>query len=140
MSNTQNANALADETYEHMKRLAANYLTNEMATVSLSPTVLVHEAYMRLSKQTQDHYQGRGHFLAIAATMMRRILVDHARSRNRLKRGGDLVRVMFDEESTISTGKDRCTCVGGSTSRPSGTRFKTSQDRGDAILRWNDGP
>jgi RNA polymerase sigma-70 factor, ECF subfamily len=106
MSNTQNANALADETYEHMKRLAANYLTNEMATVSLSPTVLVHEAYMRLSKQTQDHYQGRGHFLAIAATMMRRILVDHARSRNRLKRGGDLVRVMFDEESTISTGKD----------------------------------
>jgi RNA polymerase sigma-70 factor, ECF subfamily len=106
MTDSKLANVLADETYEHMKRLAANFLKMEMTTVSLSPTVLVHEAYMKLSKQSQDCFTGKGHFLALAATIMRRILVDHARSRNRLKRGGDMVRVVFDEETTISTSSD----------------------------------
>ncbi len=106
LSESNSADALANETYEHMKRLAASFLQMEMTTVSLSPTVLVHEAYMKLSKQSQDSFTGRGHFLALAATMMRRILVDHARARNRIKRGGDRVRVVFDEETTLSSSKD----------------------------------
>lgn len=106
MSEPKGADALAIETYEHMKRLAASFLQMEMTTVSLSPTVLVHEAYMKLTKQSQDSFSGRGHFLALAATMMRRILVDHARSRNRLKRGGEMVRVVFDEDTTLSSSKD----------------------------------
>jgi len=106
LSESKSADALANETYEHMKRLAASFLQMEMATVSLSPTVLVHETYMKLSKQSQESFGGRGHFLALAATMMRRILVDHARSRNRIKRGGDRVRVVFDEETTLSSSKD----------------------------------
>jgi RNA polymerase sigma factor (TIGR02999 family) len=106
MTESHATDFMVDETYEHMKRLAANYLQMESATVSLSPTVLVHEAYMKLSKQVSDRYQSRGHFMAIAATMMRRILVDHARARNRIKRGGDRVRVVFDEDQTITTSRD----------------------------------
>jgi RNA polymerase sigma factor (TIGR02999 family) len=89
-----------------MKRLAASYLQLESATVTLSPTVLVHEAYVKLTKQVSNRYQSRGHFLAIAATMMRRILVDHARARKRIKRGGDLVRVVFDDDLKLTTSKD----------------------------------
>ncbi len=106
MSEQSPTDRLVDETYEHMRRLAASYLQLESATVSLSPTVLVHEAYVKLSKQVSDKYQSRGHFLAIAATMMRRILVDHARARNRIKRGGERVRVVFDEDATIAPSRD----------------------------------
>jgi RNA polymerase sigma factor (TIGR02999 family) len=106
MSDSPQTDLLVDETYDHMKRLAASYLQLESATVSLSPTVLVHEAYVKLAKQVSDKYQSRGHFLALAATMMRRILVDHARARHRLKRGGDMVRVVFDEDLTISASRD----------------------------------
>jgi RNA polymerase sigma factor (TIGR02999 family) len=72
----------------------------------LTPTVLVHEAYVKLTKQFSNRYQSRGHFLAIAATIMRRILVDHARARKRIKRGGDLVRVVFDDDLKLTTSKD----------------------------------
>ena len=106
MTDDRQTDSMVEETYEHMKRLAASYLQMESATVTLSPTVLVHEAYVKLSKQASDKYQSRGHFLAIAATMMRRILVDHARARNRLKRGGDMVRVVLDEDKTISPSRD----------------------------------
>ncbi|MFY8201861.1 MAG: ECF-type sigma factor, partial [Pirellula staleyi] len=106
MTDGHQTDSMVEETYEHMKRLAASYLQMEAPTVTLSPTVLVHEAYVKLSKQASDKYQSRGHFLAIAATMMRRILVDHARARNRLKRGGDLVRVVLDEDKTISPSRD----------------------------------
>lgn len=106
MTDDRQTDSMVEETYEHMKRLAASYLQMESATVTLSPTVLVHEAYVKLSKQASDKYQSRGHFLAIAATMMRRILVDHARARNRLKRGGDMVRLVLDEDKTISPSRD----------------------------------
>lgn len=102
MTEHRQTDLLADETYEHMKRLAASYLQLESATVTLSPTVLVHEAYLKLSKQASDKYQSRGHFLAIAATMMRRILVDHARARHRIKRGGERMRMVFDEDTLIA--------------------------------------
>ena len=106
MSEQSQTDQLVDDTYGHMKRLAASYLQLESTTVSLSPTVLVHEAYVKLSKQVSDKYQSRGHFLAIAATMMRRILVDHARARNRIKRGGERIRVVFDEDATIAPSRD----------------------------------
>ena len=106
MSQDHSADHLIDETYEEMKKLAASYLQMEPTTVTLSPTVLVHEAYLKLSKQFSGRYQSRGHFLAIAATMMRRILVDHARARRRVKRGGNLVRVAFDEELQLSASND----------------------------------
>jgi RNA polymerase sigma-70 factor (ECF subfamily) len=106
MTENRQTDVMVDETYEHMKRLAAGYLQMEATTVTLSPTVLVHEAYVKLSKQASDKYQSRGHFLAIAATMMRRILVDHARARHRIKRGGDMVRVVFDEDQTLTASRD----------------------------------
>ena len=106
MTEQSQTNVLVDETYEHMRRLAASYLQLESSTVTLSPTVLVHEAYCKLTKQISDKYQSRGHFLAIAATMMRRILVDHARARHRIKRGGERVRVMFDEDAALAPSRD----------------------------------
>ena len=106
MSDSPRIDAMVDETYDQMKRLAVSYLQRESRTVLLSPTVLVHEAYVKLSKQASDKYQSRGHFLALAATMMRRILVDHARARHRYKRGGDMVRVVFDDDLMIKTSRD----------------------------------
>ncbi|AMV34254.1 RNA polymerase sigma factor [Pirellula sp. SH-Sr6A] len=106
MTESRRADDLTATTYEQMKRLAASYLQLESSTVTLSPTVLVHEAYLKLSKQDGDQYQSRGHFLALAATMMRRILVDHARSRKRLKRGGEFVRVLFDEDLKLSVSNE----------------------------------
>lgn len=106
MNEDQSADKLIDETYEEMKKLAASYLQMESTTVTLSPTVLVHEAYVKLANQYSNRYQSRGHFLAIAATMMRRILVDHARARNRVKRGGNLIRVAYDEDLQLSTSND----------------------------------
>lgn len=106
MVDERQADSLVDDTYDQMKRLAASYLQLESATVTLSPTVLVHEAYVKLTQQFSNRYQSRGHFLAIAATIMRRILVDHARARKRIKRGGDLVRVVFDDDLKLTTSKD----------------------------------
>lgn len=97
---------LVDATYEQMKKLAASYLQNEANTVCLSPTVLVHEAYVKLSKQYIEQYNNKSHFLAIAATIMRRILVDHARTRHRLKRGGDRTKMYLSEDATISVKRD----------------------------------
>lgn len=106
MTQDRSADNLIQETYEEMKRLASSYLQLESSTVSLSPTVLVHEAYVKLAKQHSDRYQSRGHFLAIAATIMRRILVDHARARRSIKRGGDFVRIAFDEDLQLSSSSD----------------------------------
>jgi RNA polymerase sigma factor (TIGR02999 family) len=82
--------------YEELRRLAHNYLQRENTGHTLTTTDLVHEAYLRLIDQTRVQWQGRAHFMAIAATAMRRILVDHARSHGSLKRGGALARVPLD--------------------------------------------
>ena len=66
----------------------------------------MHEAYLKLAKQVSDKYKSRGHFLAIAATMMRRILVDHARARHRIKRGEGRVRMVFDEDTLIAPSRE----------------------------------
>jgi RNA polymerase sigma-70 factor (ECF subfamily) len=67
--------------YKELRRIASKYLRNEKKGHSLQPTALVHEAYLRLTRMQKIDWQGRSHFFAISATLMRRILVDHARTK-----------------------------------------------------------
>ncbi len=83
--------------YEELRRLASAYLNNERQGHTLQPTALVHEAYLRLVDQTRVRWQDRTHFFAVAAMCMRRILINHARDRNRLKRGGNMRRVALSD-------------------------------------------
>jgi RNA polymerase sigma-70 factor, ECF subfamily len=76
--------------YDELRRLATAYLRRERADHTLQPTALVHEAYMRLSVQERVEWRNREHFLGVAAAMMRRVLVDHARGHKRDKRWGGL--------------------------------------------------
>jgi RNA polymerase sigma factor (TIGR02999 family) len=84
--------------YDELRAVAARHLRMERSDHTLQPTALVHEAYLRLSKQDDLRWENRLHFLNIAAAQIRRILVDHARSRGRQKRGGDRVRVTLSED------------------------------------------
>ena len=79
--------------YEELRQLAAARMRFETVEHTLQPTALVHEAYLRLVGTPPQVWQNRGHFFAAAAEAMRRILIDHARQRGRLKRGGDLERI-----------------------------------------------
>ena len=94
--------------YEELRKLAADKLTREKPGHTLQGTALVHEAYLRLVDQTSaPEWNGRWHFFAAAAEAMRRILVDRARSRGRLKRGGGRQRVSFEEmELTVDDPPD----------------------------------
>jgi len=75
--------------YAELRRRAASYMRKENAGHTLQPTGLVHEAYLRMVDQNHADWQNRAHFLAVASQILRRILVDHARSKQRLKRGAD---------------------------------------------------
>jgi len=86
--------------YHELRRLAGRYLSAERPEHTLRATELVHEAYMRLLGAEVD-WQDRAHFYAVAACVMRRILVDHANSRNCQKRGGDVERVHLDESVIV---------------------------------------
>jgi RNA polymerase sigma factor (TIGR02999 family) len=93
------SSALADVfplIYDELRRLAGQQLRREPDGHTLSPTALVHEAYMRLVDYSRVEWANRAHFLAIASTAMRRILVDHARAHRSLKRGGGLKPVSID--------------------------------------------
>ena len=83
--------------YDQLRRQARNYLAKERGEHTLQPTALVHEAYLRLVDQTRVSWQNRAHFYGIAANMMRRILVDHARAHATGKRGGAVVRLSIDD-------------------------------------------
>ena len=83
--------------YEDLRRRAAAYLRRERVDHTLQPTALVHEAYLRLVGQERVAWRNRAHFFGVAAQMMRRILVDHARGHRRGKRFGAAVRVTLDE-------------------------------------------
>lgn len=74
--------------YDELRRLAKGYLWRETPGHTLEPTALVHEAYLKLVDQTRADWQGKTHFFAVGAHVMRRLLVDHARERGALKRGG----------------------------------------------------
>jgi len=91
--------------YDELRRLARSYLAKERTGHTLQPTALVHEAYLRLIDQTRTTWQDRVHFYAVAANMMRRILVNHARDRSAQKRGGD-VQVVSLAENIDAAGKD----------------------------------
>ena len=82
--------------YEELRRLAQQQLRREPDGHTLSPTALVHEAYMRLVDYSRLEWANRAHFMAVASTAMRRILVDHARAHRSLKRGGGAPMVSLD--------------------------------------------
>ena len=88
--------------YQELRRMADYYLRGEQSGHSLQPTALVHEAYLRLIDQTQVEWQNRAHFFGVAAQMMRRILIDHAKAKHRVKRGGTAPRVSLDESVNFS--------------------------------------
>src|SRR5262245_27098394 len=91
--------------YDELRKLAAAKLTAENPGHTLDATALVHEAYLRLVGDQQ--FDGRGHFFAAAAEAMRRILVNHARDRNRLKRGGGRVRLeLLDQADSLAEDPD----------------------------------
>jgi RNA polymerase sigma factor (TIGR02999 family) len=84
--------------YDQLRRLAKSRMRAERPHQTLTATALVHEAYLRLvDRENAQHWEGRWHFFAAAAEAMRRILVDHARRRNRLRRGGGQLRLDLDE-------------------------------------------
>jgi RNA polymerase sigma factor (TIGR02999 family) len=85
-----------------LRRLARGCMNGERPDHSLQPTALVNEAYLRLVGLKRIHWQNRAHFLAMAARIMRRVLVDHARSRKYLKRGGMARRTTFDEALAVA--------------------------------------
>jgi len=92
--------------YDELPRLADRYLRGERRDHTLQTTALVHEAYLQLVDQKEAHWRNRAHFLAIAAQLMRRILVEHARSRRAAKRGGPEQKVTLDESLELSTKGD----------------------------------
>jgi RNA polymerase sigma-70 factor (ECF subfamily) len=83
--------------YDELRKLAASYLRRERPDHTLQPTALVHEAYLRLVDQTRVNWQNRAHFFGVAAQLMRRLLVDHARKHNAEKRGQDFQKLSLDE-------------------------------------------
>lgn len=88
--------------YEELRSIAARYLHDEGKAQTLQPTALVHEAYLRLVGPNQTPWENRAHFFGAAARAIRRILTDHARHRNRIKRGGNAERVPLDEALAAS--------------------------------------
>jgi RNA polymerase sigma factor (TIGR02999 family) len=92
--------------HAELSRLAHHYMSGERTGHTLQTTALVNEAYLRLVDSSQVRWQNRAHFFAVSAQLMRRILVDFARSRNYLKRGGGAQQVMLDEAMLICEAPD----------------------------------
>lgn len=93
----QAVDELSAEVYDELRALATHYLSAERPDHTLQPTALVHEAYVRLARSGRVEVQGRSHFVAIAARVMRQVLVDHARAHRAAKRGGAIPKVaLFD--------------------------------------------
>jgi RNA polymerase sigma factor (TIGR02999 family) len=88
--------------YQELRRLAHHYMKQERREHTLQTTALVNEAYLKLVDHNGMHWQNRAHFLAVAAQAMRRILVDHARTRDALKRGGGLAMMDLDEAASVA--------------------------------------
>jgi RNA polymerase sigma-70 factor (ECF subfamily) len=93
--------ALLPVVYAELRKLARHYLSNERPEHTLQATALVHELYLRLIPQAEANWDDRGKFIGIAAHVMRQILVEHARGRNRQKRGGDRQRVPLADNLAV---------------------------------------
>ncbi len=98
--------ALIPLLYRELRAIAAKCLHSERRGHTLQPTALVHEAFLKLVDQKNADYRSRGHFMAIAAMVMRRILVSHAEKRAAAKRGGGMARIPLDDEVGASNEKD----------------------------------
>ncbi len=83
--------------FDELRRLASSYMRRESAGHTLQPTALLNEAYLRLAQQQNQNWENRAHFFGVAAHLMRVILVDHARSKNRAKRGGGAPKLSIQE-------------------------------------------
>jgi len=100
------ANDLLPLVYEELRRLAASRMANEAAGHTLQPTALVHEAWMRLTGNENQKWDGRGHFFAAAAEAMRRILIDRARRKRAVRHGGAQQRVDIQDIDLASPADD----------------------------------
>lgn len=99
--------ALLDLVYAELRRQAHRYLQRERIGHTLQTTALVHEAYLKLSRQKSVTWQSRAHFFAIAATMMRRILIDYAKTRHRERRGGSQEDLSLETAFTLAATNSR---------------------------------
>ena len=97
---------LAPLVYEELRRLAKTYMKREQQGHTLQTTALVNEAYVRLIDWRNVQWQNRAHFFAVAAQMMRRILVDYARQRHELKHGGAVVKMSLEEAAIVPQERD----------------------------------
>ncbi len=88
--------------YDELRQLAHRCMRGERPDYTLQPTALVDEAYLHRADQTDPHWQNRTHFFAAAARMMRHILVDHARRRNRAKRGAGAVKIELSDDAIVT--------------------------------------
>jgi RNA polymerase sigma-70 factor, ECF subfamily len=95
-------NKLLPLVYDELHRLAASHMSRQRSDHTLQTTALVNEAYLRLASQAGAGWKSRLHFFAVASKAMRHILIDHARTRTRAKRGGVQTRLSFDEVMVIS--------------------------------------
>ena len=93
---------LVTHLYQELRRLAAGCLRRERPNHTLQPTALVNEAYLRLAAQSQPAWNGRVQFLGVASHLMREILVDYARTRNRAKRGGGLAPICIEDAGDLA--------------------------------------
>lgn len=93
---------LIELVYGELHHIAQGHLRKERPDHTLSPTALVHEAYLKLFEDSQPQFANRAHFLAVASRVMRRILVDYARAREAAKRGGDGLRVPWDTNMALA--------------------------------------
>lgn len=97
---------LADRVYGELRRMARRYMKDERRGNSLQATALVHEVFLRLIDGSKVEWRARAQFFAMAAQMMRRILVDAARAKQSRKRGGETIRVSFEETAILSRQPD----------------------------------
>jgi RNA polymerase sigma factor (TIGR02999 family) len=107
------ASRLMPIVYDELRRIARAYMARERPGQTIQPTALVHEAYLRLLRDKNQDWQGRTHFLAIAATSMRQILIERARAKGTAKRGGGRQRITLDE-TVLAGGADETAALPGS--------------------------
>ena len=99
---------LAEQVYPELRLMARRYMKNERQANTLQPTALVNEVFLRLVDVTKVEWSQRAQFFAMAARMMRRILVDAARAQSSGKRGGMMLKMNLDETAVLSSAPDRC--------------------------------
>jgi RNA polymerase sigma factor (TIGR02999 family) len=87
--------------YQELRKLAGSYLRSERPDHTLQPTALIHEAYLRMVGKDMPEWQNRAHFFGVAARLMRQILVEHARNRHAIKRGGNQQKISLDDAPPV---------------------------------------